>query len=60
MRAAGLRPAIGLLDTADAHHERAVDDVDNADQAGHALLALELGARLLTYDEDLREVSDSG
>jgi predicted nucleic acid-binding protein len=30
---------IGLLDTADAHHERAVNDVDGADQAGHTLLA---------------------
>jgi predicted nucleic acid-binding protein len=30
---------IGLLDTADAHHERAVDDVDGADRAGRVLLA---------------------
>jgi predicted nucleic acid-binding protein len=30
---------IGLLDRADAHHRRAVDDVERADQAGHALLA---------------------
>lgn len=30
---------IGLLDTADAHHEQAVDDVDSADQSGEALLA---------------------
>jgi len=30
---------IGLLDTADAHHEQAVSDVDQADTAGTALLA---------------------
>jgi predicted nucleic acid-binding protein len=30
---------IGLLDTADAHHERAVTDVENADHAGHTLIA---------------------
>jgi predicted nucleic acid-binding protein len=29
---------IGLLDTADAHHQEAVDDVDAADTAGEALL----------------------
>jgi predicted nucleic acid-binding protein len=29
---------IGLLDTADAHHQRAVDDVDGADSAGDTLL----------------------
>ncbi|MFZ0043459.1 MAG: PIN domain-containing protein [Solirubrobacteraceae bacterium] len=29
---------IGLLDTADAHHQQAVDDVDAADRAGEALL----------------------
>lgn len=29
---------IGLLDTADAHHERAVTDVENADHAGDALI----------------------
>lgn len=29
---------IGLLDTADAHHEQAVDNVDSADQAGEALV----------------------
>jgi predicted nucleic acid-binding protein len=29
---------IGLLDSADAHHRRAVDDVEGADQAGHTLL----------------------
>ncbi len=29
---------IGLLDTADAHHHRAVDDVDAADRAGDTLL----------------------
>jgi predicted nucleic acid-binding protein len=29
---------IGLLDTADAHHARAVDDVEDADRAGHELL----------------------
>jgi len=28
---------IGLLDTADAHHRAAVDDVEAADHAGHAL-----------------------
>ena len=28
----------GLLDSADAHHARAVDDVERADQAGDALL----------------------
>ena len=30
---------IGLLDTADAHHERAVIDVENADRAGRTLIA---------------------
>ncbi len=30
---------IGLLDTADAHHERAIDDVEAADQRGQQLLA---------------------
>jgi predicted nucleic acid-binding protein len=30
---------IGLLDSADAHHARAVEDVERADQAGHRLLA---------------------
>ena len=30
---------IALLDTADAHHERAVDDVEAADISGHKLLA---------------------
>jgi predicted nucleic acid-binding protein len=30
--------AIGLLDTADAHHVRAVDDVEAADRAGQRLL----------------------
>ena len=30
---------IGLLDSADAHHTRAVDDVERADHAGRALLA---------------------
>jgi predicted nucleic acid-binding protein len=30
--------AIGLLDTADAHHARAVDDVEAADRAGQRLL----------------------
>jgi predicted nucleic acid-binding protein len=30
---------IGLLDSADAHHQRAVDDVERADQAGRTLLA---------------------
>jgi predicted nucleic acid-binding protein len=30
---------IGLLDNADAHHTRAVDDVERADQAGLALFA---------------------
>ena len=30
---------IGLLDAADAHHERAVGDVDTADAAGRALIA---------------------
>jgi predicted nucleic acid-binding protein len=30
---------IGLLDTADAHHSRAVDDVEAADLAGEKLLA---------------------
>ncbi len=30
--------AIGLLDTADAHHGRAVDDVEAADRAGRELL----------------------
>ncbi len=29
---------IGLLDTADAHHERAVADVETAEQAGRALI----------------------
>jgi predicted nucleic acid-binding protein len=29
---------IGLLDVADAHHARAVDDVESADRAGRALL----------------------
>jgi predicted nucleic acid-binding protein len=29
---------IGLLDTADVHHERAVDDTEAADQAGRKLL----------------------
>ncbi len=29
---------IGLLDTADAHHHRAVEDVDGADSAGDTLL----------------------
>jgi predicted nucleic acid-binding protein len=29
---------IGLLDTADVHHRRAVDDVDAADSAGETLL----------------------
>jgi predicted nucleic acid-binding protein len=28
---------IGLLDSADAHHERAVRDVEGADLAGHAI-----------------------
>lgn len=30
---------IGLLDTADAHHEQAVDDVDSADRSDETLLA---------------------
>jgi predicted nucleic acid-binding protein len=30
---------IGLLDGADAHHSRAVEDVERADQAGRQLLA---------------------
>lgn len=30
---------IGLLDSADAHHERAVSDVETADQAGRSLVA---------------------
>ncbi len=30
---------IGLLDTADAHHSRAVTDVEAADLAGHTLVA---------------------
>lgn len=30
---------IGLLDAADAHHERAVTDVEAADQAGRELIA---------------------
>lgn len=30
---------IGLLDTADAHHHRAVENVDGADSAGATLLA---------------------
>jgi predicted nucleic acid-binding protein len=30
---------IGLLDRADVHHTRAVDDVERADRAGHRLLA---------------------
>jgi predicted nucleic acid-binding protein len=30
---------IGLLDKSDAHHDRAVDDVERADQAGRALIA---------------------
>lgn len=30
---------IGLLDTADAHHEQAVDEVEAADRAGDTLLA---------------------
>ncbi len=29
---------IGLLDTADAHHARAIDDVEAADRAGQELL----------------------
>ena len=29
---------IGLLDTADAHHDRAIDDVEAADRAGQRLL----------------------
>jgi predicted nucleic acid-binding protein len=29
---------IGLLDTEDSHHDRAVDDVDRADRAAHQLL----------------------
>jgi predicted nucleic acid-binding protein len=30
---------IGLLDSADVHHERAVSDVETADQGGHSLIA---------------------
>jgi predicted nucleic acid-binding protein len=30
---------IGLLDSADAHHRRAVDDVERADQNGRTLMA---------------------
>jgi predicted nucleic acid-binding protein len=30
---------MGLLDSADAHHDSAVDDVERADQAGRALFA---------------------
>lgn len=30
---------IGLLDTEDEHHQRSVDDVDQADRAGQQLLA---------------------
>ena len=30
---------IGLLDSADAHHQRAVDDVERADQGGRRLFA---------------------
>jgi len=30
---------IGLLDSADAHHERAISDVETADQAGRSLVA---------------------
>jgi predicted nucleic acid-binding protein len=30
---------IGLLDAADAHHDRSVDDTEAADQAGQTLLA---------------------
>jgi len=30
---------IGLLDSADTHHERAVTDVESADLAGHRLVA---------------------
>ena len=30
---------IGLLDSADAHHQRAVDDVERADQEGRPLFA---------------------
>jgi predicted nucleic acid-binding protein len=29
---------IGLLDTADAHHAKAIQDTETADQAGHPLL----------------------
>jgi len=29
---------IGLLDTADAHHEHAVTDVETADRTGHTLI----------------------
>jgi predicted nucleic acid-binding protein len=29
---------IGLLDTADPHHDRAIDDVETADREGHQLL----------------------
>jgi len=34
----GASVLIGLLDSADAHHAQAVDDVERADQAGDALL----------------------
>lgn len=30
---------IGLLDSADVHHERAISDVETADQAGRSLVA---------------------
>ena len=30
---------IGLLDSGDAHHERAVDDVERADRAGRRVIA---------------------
>lgn len=30
---------IALLDTADAHHERSIEDAEDADQAGRELLA---------------------
>jgi predicted nucleic acid-binding protein len=30
---------IGLLDTQDSHHDRAVDEIDRADRADHQLLA---------------------
>jgi predicted nucleic acid-binding protein len=29
---------IGLLDAADSHHDRAVDEIDQADRADHQLL----------------------